>query len=106
MKLNWLRLFVSTLIVLAALASAESWGAAASSEPCVGMSVTDQCPEHHSHGQAPRHCDLSVCGALQLPASNQSVLALPVSAGHAMAVPNDPLRVGFCGPPDLRPPIA
>lgn len=104
MNLSWLRLLISALVVLAALASAESWGAS-SAQPCVGMSVTDQCPDHQSHGQAPRHCDLSVCGALQLPASNVAVLAPLISARQTVTASNDVLRLGFCGPPDLRPPI-
>jgi hypothetical protein len=104
MKLNWLRLLLSALVVLAALASTESWGAAGA-QPCVGMSVSDQCPDHQTHGQSPRHCDLSVCGALQLPASNVAIFAPLASARNTVPASNDSLRVGFCGPPDLRPPI-
>jgi len=105
MKLNSLRILISALVVLAALASAGSWGAA-SAEPCVSMSDVDQCPDHHSHGQSPRHCDLSVCSALQLPSSAPSALAPFSSARGAVTTTDDELRVGFCGPPDLRPPIA
>jgi hypothetical protein len=106
MKLSWLRLIVSAVIVLASLSGAVTGFAAPAAHDCASMSAMDQCPDHaDDHASLPRHCDSLVCGALQItPPTTFTPLTLS-EVGAARFVFEDEAHLGQSTSPDLRPPI-
>ena len=97
--LRWLRLFISTLIIAAALIGAIG------ASSCAQM-VMDDCPDGHGNAAIPIDCDPLLCGAWQMPPP--SIVLSPVSAAFSrLAYSREELRLrGLLRSPDLRPPIA
>ncbi|WP_144259410.1 hypothetical protein [Methylocystis sp. ATCC 49242] len=104
--LRWLRLFISTLIIAAALIGAIGASYAAPSAHSCAQMVMDDCPDGHGDAVIPIDCDPLLCGAWQLPPS--SIALSPVSAAFSrLAYSREELRLrGLLRSPDLRPPIA
>lgn len=105
MKLNWLRLIVSAMLVIAALSAAAPGFAAPASHACAAMSAMDDCPDHSNHATAPRHCDSLICGAVQLTPPAALVPTTIVAVAPARRIFDDAAYRGLTAPPDLRPPI-
>jgi hypothetical protein len=106
MKLSWLRLIVSAMIIFAAvLGSAASFGAPLAHD-CASMSVMDKCPDHaDDHATAPRHCDSLVCGALELTPTEAQAPTTLTTVSSLRLIFDDAAHLGLSAPPDLRPPI-
>ena len=106
MKLRWLRLIISAMVVVAALSGAASSLAGPSAHDCASMAMMDDCPDHAGdHATAPRHCDSLVCGALQLtPPEGQRSMTL-TAVDPVRPIVDDAAHLGRSAPPDLRPPI-
>lgn len=106
MKLGWLRLIISAMVVFAALSGAASSLAAPSAHDCVSMSMMNDCPYHGGdHSTAPRHCDSLVCGALQLTPPEAQKSMILTAVGPVLPIVDDAAHLGLSAPPDLRPPI-
>jgi len=107
MKLSWLRLIVSAMIVIAALSGAATGFAAPVTHSCAAMSAADDCPDHAAdRATAPPHCDSLICGALQSSPPQSLALAITREAALARRMWDDAARRGLSSPPDLRPPIS
>ncbi|WP_424360761.1 hypothetical protein [Methylocystis parvus] len=106
MKLSWLRLIVSAMIVFVALSGSAASFAAPSAHDCAFMSVMDKCPDHaDGHATAPQRCDSLVCGALQItPPETQAPTTL-TTVSSLRLIFDDAAHLGLSAPPDLRPPI-
>jgi hypothetical protein len=106
MKLSWLRLIVSAMVVIAALSGAASGFAAPAAHSCAAMSAADDCPDHPTdHATAPLHCDSLICGALQLTPHFALRPTNIKAVGQARLIFDDAAYRGLSAPPDLRPPI-
>lgn len=106
MKLNWLRLIVSAMLIIAALSAAAPGFAAPAPYACAAMSAMDDCPEHSTdHTTAPRRCDSLICGAVQLTPPFSVVATTTVAISSARRIFDDADHRGLSTPPDLRPPI-
>jgi hypothetical protein len=106
MILRWLRLYISTLIIAAALIGAIGASHAAPSFHACAQMVMDDCPDGHGDAAIPIDCDPLLCGGWQLPPSSIALAA--VSGGFSrLAYWREELRLsGLLRSPDLRPPIA
>lgn len=106
MKLNWLRLIVSAMLVIAALWAAAPGYAAPASHACAAITSMDDCPDHSAnHATVPRHCDSLICGAVQLASPAALVPTTTVALSRARRLFDDAAYRGLTAPPDLRPPI-
>jgi hypothetical protein len=106
MKLSWLRLALSAMIVFAALAGAALRLSGPAAHDCASMSMTDACPDHAGgHATAPRHCDSLICGAVELTAPTTPNMTNLTTAGLARPIFDDLALRSFSARPDLRPPI-
>lgn len=106
MKLNWLRLIVSAMLVIAALWAAAPGYAAPAPHACAAMTAADDCPDHSAnHATAPRHCDSLICGAIQLTPPSALVPTITAALSPARRIFDDAAYRGLTAPPDLRPPI-
>jgi hypothetical protein len=106
MKMSWLRLIVSAMIVVAALSGAASTVAAPAAHACASMSAMDDCPDHSDdHATTPRHCNSLICGAVQLTPPFALLPTTTTVAGPARVIFDDAAHWGLSAPPDLRPPI-
>ncbi|MEK4032002.1 hypothetical protein WOC76_00835 [Methylocystis sp. IM3] len=104
--LRGLRLFISTLIIAAALIGAIGASYAAPSAHSCAQMVMDDCPDGHGDAAIPIDCDPLLCGAWQLPPSSVALSAVS-AAFSRLAYSREELRLrGFLKSPDLRPPIA
>jgi hypothetical protein len=104
--LRWLRLFISTLIIAAALIGAIGASYAAPSAHSCAQMVMDDCPDGHGDAAIPIDCDPLLCGAWQLPPSSVALSAVS-AAFSRLAYSREELRLrGVLRSPDLRPPIA
>lgn len=106
MKLGWLRLIVSAMVVFAALSGVASGLAAPSAHDCASMSMMGDCPDRADNpATAPRHCDSLVCGALQLMPPEAQAPTTLLAIGRAHRLFDDAAHLGVSATPDLRPPI-
>ncbi|KAF2989921.1 hypothetical protein OGR47_15235 [Methylocystis sp. MJC1] len=106
MKLNWLHLIVSAMLVIAALSGAAPSYAGPALHPCAAMTAMDDCPDHSAnHATAPRRCDSLICGAVQLTPPFALVATTTVATAPARRILDDADYRGLSTPPDLRPPI-
>ena len=107
--LRWVRLLISVLALVAALASGVSGAFAAKvGHSCAEMSM-DDCPDGHcDDGAALPSCAQFVCGPSQttLPLHLTFVSPMVVTLVAPSLPREDLLLGGVSGPPDLRPPIA
>jgi hypothetical protein len=106
--LRWVRLLISVLVVVAALAGGTGGAFAVKvGHSCAEMSM-DDCPDSRcDEGSAFPSCAQFVCGQSQttLP-FYQTFLSPMVVTLVAPSLPRDDLLLGgLSGPPDLRPPI-
>jgi len=108
MQRSWLRLLVCAFVIVAALAAAgTSAFATSSTHPCAEMTVGDGAHSGHGdHGAASRRCDSLICGAVQVLPVVFLGEAIEVRITRAPQPRDDDARLGFAGPPDLRPPIS
>lgn len=108
MQRSWLRLLVCAFVIVAALAAAGTNAfAALATHPCAEMTIGDGAHSGHGdHGAVPKRCDSLICGAVQLTPVVLLGEAVEVRISRAPQPRDDDARLGFDGPPDLRPPIS
>lgn len=108
MQRSWLRLLVCSFVIVTALAAARmSAFAGLAGHPCAEMTIGDSGDHGHQgdHGAVPRRCDSLICGAVQLMPVVFLGKATDFLISRAPQPRDDDLRLGFSGPPGLRPPI-
>lgn len=107
--LRWVRLLISILALVAALASGAGGAfAARGGHSCAEMSMGD-CPDSHGCDDAAlQGCAQFVCGQCQTTLPLHEAFLSPVALRPmAPSLPRDDLPLSaLSGPPDLRPPIA
>lgn len=108
MQRTWLRLLVCAFVIVAALAAAGTNAfAAPATHPCAEMMIGDGSHSGHGdHSAVPRRCNSLICGAVQVAPVVFLGDVIEVRISRAPQLLDDDARLGFTGPPDLRPPIS
>jgi hypothetical protein len=108
MQRSWLRLLVCGFVIIAALVAAGTNAfAAPAAHPCAEMTIGNGAHSGHAdHGAVSRRCDSLICGAIQIAPAIFLGESKEVRISRAPQPRDDEARLGFTGPPDLRPPIS